>query len=166
MVRITWIFGFLTVATLAPIVVFAQSDVGRFTGLPIPRFVSLGTDEVNLRVGPRRSYDVIATYQRAGLPVKIVDEFDNWRQVEDWDGTKGWIHSPLLAGKRTVMIQGERQPMHRTPNPEDLVVLYAEPSVVGTYIDCQEAWCFIEIEGRRGWVRKGGLWGVLEDDGS
>jgi len=39
------------------------------TGLPVPRYVSLKTDRVNLREGPSKDHRTAWVFQRAGLPV-------------------------------------------------------------------------------------------------
>jgi len=44
--------------------------VGSVTNLPIPRFVSLRSDTVNLRMGPGDRYPVEWVYHRKGLPVR------------------------------------------------------------------------------------------------
>jgi SH3-like domain-containing protein len=43
-------------------------------------------------------------------------------------------------------------------------VLRAEPGVVGDLLNCQGEWCHVEIEGRRGWLQRPDLWGVLPDE--
>ena len=68
----------------------ANPDKGSVTGLPLPRFVSLRTDEVNLRTGPGMQYPIEWLYKRRGLPVEVEREFDVWRLVVDPDGVKGW----------------------------------------------------------------------------
>ena len=60
--------------------------VGQVTKLPVPRFVSLRTDQVNFRAGPGFQYPVTWVYQRDGLPVEIIAEFDVWRQLRAPDG--------------------------------------------------------------------------------
>ena len=70
----------------------AWSQAGRSTGLPLPRFVSLAADRVNVRFGPGRQYPVNWMFARKGLPVEIVAEFDTWRKIRDYDGEEGWIH--------------------------------------------------------------------------
>jgi SH3-like domain-containing protein len=89
-------------------------------GLALPRFVSLRSDEVNLRTGPGTNYPVEWVYVRRGLPVEIIAEFDNWRKVRDIEGTVGWIHKSLLSGKRMAVILGEeetRAPLRISRNP-------------------------------------------------
>ena len=64
---------------------------GSNTGLPLPRFASLKTDEVNLRSGPGLRYPIEWVYKRRDLPVEIQREFEVWRLVADSDGVKGWV---------------------------------------------------------------------------
>ena len=140
--------------------VAGADDAGPVTGLPMPRFVSIGVDEANLRIGPRSSYDVRAVYRRRGLPLRVVDEFDTWREVEDHEGTRGWMHQRLLSGRRTVMVRDAPLMLRRAPAPEAPPMLRAEPLVIGELLRCIDRWCFVEIEGRRGWLPTSGLWGA------
>ena len=61
---IRWIAG-LAVAWLwlAPAVAQDQEH------LPLPRFASLDSNEINLRAGPGTDYPILWVYQRKGLPV-------------------------------------------------------------------------------------------------
>ena len=66
-------------ATLAIVIAAAAGPAaaqGKKSGLPIPRFVSLGSSEVNVRTGPGKRYPVSWMFVRRGLPVMVVDEFD------------------------------------------------------------------------------------------
>jgi SH3-like domain-containing protein len=148
-------------AAAPPAAAPAAPSAGRSTGLPVPRFVSLGADEVHLRFGPGREYPIRWVLARKGLPVEIVAEFDTWRKVRLHDDDEGWIHSSLLSSRRTVMIKDHIAELRRTPSDDARVVLRAEPGVIGELLDCEEDWCRIDIQGRRGWLRRAALWGVL-----
>ena len=51
---------------------FSAKDAAVTTsGLPIPRYVSLKSDHVNVRAGPTKDNDVAWVYTRSGLPVEI-----------------------------------------------------------------------------------------------
>ena len=39
--------------------------------MPLPRFVSLKSDKVNVRAGPTKDHDVAWVYNRAALPVEV-----------------------------------------------------------------------------------------------
>ena len=148
----------------APAVAPVGPTAGRSTGLPVPRFVSLGADEVHLRFGPGREYPIRWVLARKGLPVEIVAEVDTWRKVKLHDDDEGWIHSSLLSSRRTAMIKDEIAELRRTPSDDARVVLRAEPGVVGELLDCEGEWCRIDIQGRRGWLRRTAFWGVLPEE--
>ena len=142
----------------------AAPTAGRSTGLPVPRFVSLEADRVHLRYGPGRDYPVSWVLARKGLPVEIIAEFDTWRKVQLQDGDAGWVHSSLLSSRRTVMIKNDIAELRRTPADDARVVLRAEPGVIGDLLDCEQDWCRVDIQGRRGWLRRHAFWGVLPDE--
>ena len=75
------------------------------SGLPLPRFVSLKSGRVNLRIGPGLNYSVDWMYMKPGLPMEIVQEYDNWRRVRDSEGSEGWINQSLLSGRRTALAE-------------------------------------------------------------
>ena len=77
---------------------------GPASGLPVPRYVSLKSDRVNVRAGPTKDHDVAWVFTRAGLPVEITAEFENWRRIRDWEGSEGWVYHSLLSGRRTAVV--------------------------------------------------------------
>ena len=84
---------------------FSAKDAGSTTsGLPVPRYVSLKSDHVNVRAGPTKDNDVAWVYTRSGLPVEITAEFENWRRVRDSEGAEGWVYHSLLSGRRTAVV--------------------------------------------------------------
>ena len=84
----------------------AQS-AGSASGLPVPRFVSLKADKVNMHIGPAKTYETKWLYQRAGLPVEITAEFENWRRIRDCRRHRG-LGVPLAA-VRQAHRHGDRQ---------------------------------------------------------
>lgn len=131
------------------------------SGLPIPRFVSLAADKVNLRSGPGVRYPVAWVFERRSLPVLVTAEFDYWRKVRDQDGAEGWVHKSLLSGRRYAQIVGQERALRREPRNDAPVVLRAEPGVLGRLLACQEAWCRLEIAEVAGWLPRQQIFGVL-----
>ena len=76
---------------------------GAVTKLELPRFVSLKSNDVNLRVGPSLNYPIELKYIQNNLPVEIIDEFDVWRKIKDHQHNKGWLHKSLIKGDRFVL---------------------------------------------------------------
>ena len=136
------------------------------SGLPLPRFASLRAGEVNVRTGPGVQYPVDWVFQRQGLPVEVIAEYRTWRKIRDWQGTQGWVHQSLLAGKRTVIVIGGTRALHAKPEPDAKAVAQLEAGVVASLVSCPEgsAWCRVEIDGFDGWLRRVDFWGVLKDE--
>jgi SH3-like domain-containing protein len=133
--------------------------------LPLPRFASLKADEVNLRAGPGQSYPVEWVFTRKGLPVEIVAEYDQWRKIQDVDGTIGWVHRVMLSGQRAVLIAGvEVVTAYDQAAGEGPPVFQAEPGVQGRLLRCEDDWCRIDVDGAKGWLPMASLWGVYSSD--
>jgi SH3-like domain-containing protein len=137
-------------------------------GLPVPRFVSLKADRVNVRAGPTKDHDVTWVYTRAGLPVEITAEFENWRRIRDWEGSEGWVYHSLLSGRRTAVVipkaKDDLVPILARPEPESDVSAKLESGVLGTVKSCTGSWCHIAGEKFDGWVRQERLWGVYPNE--
>ena len=136
------------------------------SGLPLPRFVSLKSGRVNSRVGPGIGYAVDWMYLKAGLPMEIIQEYDNWRKVRDSDGSEGWINQSLLSGKRTAIAapwqRGKDAQLALRTQPDDSAstVAILEPGVVGTIKVCNGEWCEMTFSGHTGWINQAQIWGA------
>lgn len=146
--------------SLAPMAKAEDASILNPSGLPIPRYVSLKSDEVNVRVGPGKRYPIRYVYRRAHLPVQIVEEFAHWRKIKDFEGTTGWTHKSLLDGKRTAMIMDKPQNLYPEPEVSSAPIVRAEPMVIATVKECLPDWCELEIAGTTAWIRKADIWGV------
>ncbi|HXS39245.1 MAG TPA: SH3 domain-containing protein [Stellaceae bacterium] len=131
---------------------------------PLPRFVSLRADVVNLRTGPGGRYPVEWVYRRKGLPVEILAQHDQWRQVRDWQGTEGWVHERLVTNARTVIVKGAQRVMRAEPEAKAPPVAKLDPGVIARLLECRNAWCRIEADSIKGWLRRDEIWGVYPDE--
>ena len=146
---------------------FAQAAKGP-SGLPLPRFVSLKAKSVNLRVGPSVDYAIAWRYMKSGVPVEIIQEYDNWRHVRDADGTEGWVNQALLSGERTAVtapwMRGKGADiyvnMRRDPQSSSAIVAKLEPGVVIKVGECNGDSCRAEVDGTEGWVAQAEIWGA------
>jgi SH3-like domain-containing protein len=132
--------------------------------LPLPRWASLASDKVNARVGPGERYpiDWILTHQ--DMPVEIVQEFENWRQIKLHDGTTGWVHRAMLAGTRYGLIQSPEQLLYRNPSRDSAVHVKLKQNVLIRLEKCQKEWCFGSIRGFEGWLPKASIWGIYKSE--
>lgn len=152
----------LAVPAIAPAA--AQDARLGSAGVSLPRFVSLKSDEVNLRTGPGTRYPIDWIYRRRGLPVEIIDQFEDWRRVRDHDGTIGWVHRFMLAPHRTALVTGETRVLRRRPSAAAPGLAYLEAGVVADLKGCEAAWCRIEAQGFEGWLHRSEIFGTNADD--
>ena len=131
--------------------------------LPVPRFVTLATDEINLRTGPGLRYPIRLVITRAGLPVEVIREFDIWREIRDMDGDEGWVHKSMLSGRRAVIIKGSMRTLVKKAD-DARPVARLEPGVVAELKTCRAAWCDLTVGGYEGWLKRDSVWGVYPDE--
>ncbi len=132
--------------------------------LPVPRFVSLRSDEVNVRAGPGVRYPVKWVYQRRHMPVEVIAEYDTWRKVRDWEGSEGWVHRAMLSSKRALIITSDEVTLRRDPQKEAPAVARLSTGVVVRIEECPEAWCRVVVGGYDGWVPRTEGWGLYEGE--
>ena len=141
------------------------------SGLPLPRFVSLKSDRVNLRQGPGTDYPTAWIYSRAGLPVEVIEEYESWRKVRDAEGTTGWILSSLLSGRRTALVlpwelkSGAAAPqvtLRKNDSDRAGAVAMVEAGVIADVQKCDGTWCYVTIDSFRGYLEQAKLWGVYQ----
>lgn len=148
----------------------AGEVAGPVTGLPVPRYVSLKNDRVNLREGPSKEHRTSWVFQRAGLPVEITGEFETWRRIRDVEGAEGWVLHSLLSGRRTALI------MPWSKKPEDMIALRERaddnaqvvarlsPNVLASIRSCAGSWCRVTVADHEGFIRQDRLWGVYPNE--
>ena len=140
--------GVMTGGTSLAPPAFAQGTTTGATGLPVPRFVSLKSDRVNVRLGPSREHDIAWTFVQSGLPVEIIQEFENWRRIRDWEGKQGWVFHSLLSGRRTALVtpweKDNRTPLRARSQSDADIVAELEPFVLAAVGECAGGWCRCE----------------------
>jgi SH3-like domain-containing protein len=164
-------FGLMVVAVLGASVsagVSAKDAPLTSSGLPVPRYVSLKSDHVNVRAGPTKDNDVAWVYTRSGLPVEITAEFENWRRVRDSEGAEGWVYHSLLSGRRTAVVtmksRDDLAPLYEGDDPTSAVAARLQAGVVVQIKKCTSNWCHVTGNGFDGWIEQQRLWGVYADE--
>lgn len=142
---------------------------GLSSGLPLPRYVSLKSDRVNMRNGPGTEYPTAWVYKRAGLPLEVIKEFEGWREVRDADGATGWVLQSFLSGRRTALVLPwevkpdkpvQRIELKSSDGASSGSVAEIEAGVIANLISCDRIWCFVTIGNYRGYLQQQQLWGV------
>jgi SH3-like domain-containing protein len=152
------------IALLALPALAADPSILNPSGLPVPRFVSLKSDEVNARVGPGERYPVRFVYRREGLPVEVVEEFAHWRKIRDMESQGGWVHKNLLSAKRTAVVIDRVQTIYARPDTKYGALARAEPRTLVELKECAPDWCQILTGPYLGWIRKTDIWGATREE--
>ena len=145
-------------------IIFCQvsnANVGKETGLEIPRYVSLKSDDANIRVGPSKNYPIEIKYIKKNYPLKVLDEYEEWRKVEDFNRNIGWIHKSLISGIRTGIVLSN-------DNKNIILLNTLDGNVIGeigngniVFLEkCKIDWCLVSVGNFKGWMDKKYIWGV------
>jgi SH3-like domain-containing protein len=67
----------------------------------------------------------------------------------------------MLTGRRTAVVTGDVRTLLARNDPSAAVVARLEPGVIGSLLECRDAWCRLEVAGLKGWLPRDTLWGVL-----
>ncbi len=130
----------------------------------VPHFVSLKSSEVNLRSGPGIRYPIEWVYNRPGMPLEVIDEFENWRRTRDWQGTVGWVHQSMLRGRRHALVVGAERLLRRAPEVSAAGLALVEPGVIARLLRCAGDWCEVEVQSLEGWLKKSEIFGVYPEE--
>jgi SH3-like domain-containing protein len=138
-------------------------------GLPVPRFVSLKSDKVNVRKGPATDQAIVWVFSRAGLPVEVIAESDNWRRVRDSEGADGWVFHSLLSARRTVLVtpwskDQSNVPLYSSKSTGSRPVAQLQANVLGNVMNCDGEWCELSVDDYTGYVQQDQLWGVYKGE--
>ncbi len=140
-------------------------NTGSVTGLDIPRFVSLKSNDANIRVGPSVNYPIKLKYVFQNLPIEIIDEFDVWRKSRDNEGNIGWIHKSLIKGERYILTGYKiNTDINLFSRPNGKVKGIIKKKNVLELKSCTLKWCKVSKGSVKGWILKDNIWGIYESE--
>lgn len=140
---------------------------GKHTGLDLPRFVSL-RKRANLRSGPGKRYPILWVLTTIDQPLEIIAEYNDWRQLTDMTGAKGWVWAPLLKSNRRLSVITDEAPLYADKSHTAPVVARLGKSIVLKPRSCDLMWCHVTAihptKMQVGWVRRAHTWGLYENE--
>ena len=170
MIRLTALFISISILIFSHGAHALERTIGP-SGETVPRFASLKSDLVNVRRGPARTHKILWVFKKLGLPVKIVSEYEDWREIEDQTGAKGWVFHSLLSRRRTGVTLDPKE------KGQDYFSLYGRASTSGDemakigkgvivhIISCTGDWCHVAVNKKiKGWIEQGNLWGLFQQE--
>jgi SH3-like domain-containing protein len=107
-------------------------------------------------------------YTRAGMPVEVTAEFENWRRIRDWEGAEGWVYHSLLSGKRSAVVvptlKDDLVPLYESPDAKSPETARLQSGVLGQLKSCNGTWCQFVGKNFDGWIRQERLWGAYPNE--
>ena len=125
-------------------------------------FLSLKKNEVNVRVGPSKDYPIKFTYKKKYLPLQILDKFENWKKIKDFENNSGWIHTSLLSKKKSAINIKNNSILYKKPTIFSEPIAKLETGRLVLIKKCKVKWCKITSEKYTGWIEKKYLWGKIK----
>tara|TARA_B100000029_G_C17196726_1_gene822801 strand:- start:196 stop:666 length:471 start_codon:yes stop_codon:yes gene_type:complete len=122
-------------------------------------FLSLKNNEVNLRQGPSFDYPIKLKYKKKYLPVVIIDKFETWRKIKDFENNSGWIHISQLSKKSSAININNNSVIYKRPTVYSRPIAKLEIGRLVLIKKCKIKWCKITTGNFTGWILKNFLWG-------
>lgn len=141
----------------------SQTEVKSDTpsGYPVPRWVSVGGEPTSMRAGPGLDYPILWQFERAGTPLQIVTETEEWRKVCGPDGSIAWIHRSLTSGRRRVIAMEAADVLADPQAGATVRARLGQRAVVGLEA-CENGWCEVRSGDIRGWTPQSVLFGTAD----
>ena len=122
-------------------------------------FMSLKYNTVNVRQGPSSEHPIKFIYKKKYLPIKIIDNFENYRKFIDLYDNSGWIHISQLSSKKTALNIKEKNLLLKKPKIYSKPLAQIEKGKLIIIKKCKDNWCKVLINKYVGWIRKNTIWG-------
>ena len=126
------------------------------------KFLSLKKNEANVRVGPSRDYPIKYTYKKKYLPLEILDKFENWKKIKDFENNSGWIHTSLLSKKKSAINIKNNSILYKKPTIFSEPIAKLETGRLMIIKKCKKNWCKVNSSSFEGWILKNSLWGKIK----
>ncbi len=133
------------------------------SGQPVPRWLSLKSDEVRARFGPGLDYRILWQYQVSGLPVQVVAETTEWRKICDPEGGVAWVHRSVVSSRRSAFNPSDTEiPIRSGPSATAPLRARLSAHAFVAMEDCEDGWCEVRAHRMRGFVRQQDIFGAQE----
>tara|TARA_B100000965_G_scaffold245424_1_gene205955 strand:+ start:1070 stop:1519 length:450 start_codon:yes stop_codon:yes gene_type:complete len=125
------------------------------------KFLSLKKDKVNVRYNPSLESEIKYIYKKINLPVKQIDQKENFRRIIDLKNNSGWIHSSQLKKANSIIILEDKILFKKSSNfSRPIARLEKERLLV--IKKCENNWCNVKTGDYIGWIKAENVWGSIK----
>ena len=121
-------------------------------------FLMLKNSKVNVRIGPGFDYPIKFIYKKKYLPVKIIDNKENFRKIIDHKKNSGWIHISQLKKINSILVLSDRI-LFKKPTYNSKPLANIKSGRLFVLEKCKKNWCQVSSQGYSGWITVENVWG-------
>ena len=123
-------------------------------------FLSLKKNKVNVRYGPSFESPIKFIYKRINLPIKQIDQKENWRRIIDFKNNTGWIHWSQLKTTNSIIPLNDKI-LFKKPSYFSRPLAKIKKGRILIIQKCTKDWCKIKTVKFNGWVKTDNIWGSI-----
>jgi len=125
------------------------------------KFLSLKKNKVNVRYGPSFDSKIKYIYKKKNLPVKQIDQKENFRRIVDLKNNSGWIHISQLKKSNSFIILEDKIIYKKASNFSKPIVRLEKGRLL-VVKNCEKTWCNVKTGDYSGWVKTKDIWGSVK----
>ena len=122
------------------------------------KFLSLKKSKVNVRYGPSFDTKIKYIYKKINLPVKQIDQKENFRRIIDLKNNSGWIHVSQLKKLNSIIVL-EDKILFKKSSSLSRPIARIEKERLLIISKCENNWCNITTANYTGWIKAEDVWG-------
>jgi len=124
------------------------------------KYLTTRYNEVNVRNGPGLNNLILFKILKKGYPLLVIEKFENWYRVIDFNDNKGWVSKTQLSSDSYVIMVRKSEKVLKFPNHNSKILALAKMNFILELEKCRKKWCKVKSDKIKGWVPKQSLWGV------
>ena len=125
------------------------------------KYLSLKNSMVNVRYGPGFNYPIKYVYKKKYLPLKIIDQKENFRKIIDLKKNSGWIHISQLTKPNSLIVL-ENKILFKKPSRFSKPLVKLEKGRLLIVKKCKNKWCQVTTNNYKGWIDTNNIWGRIK----
>ena len=125
------------------------------------KFLSLKKSKVNVRYGPSFDSKIKYIYKKINLPVKQIDQKENFRRIVDLKNNSGWIHVSQVKKSNSIIIL-EDKIIYKKASNFSKPIARLEKGRLLVVKKCKRKWCNVRTDDYSGWVKAENIWGSIK----
>tara|TARA_A100000164_G_scaffold376920_1_gene414965 strand:- start:326 stop:784 length:459 start_codon:yes stop_codon:yes gene_type:complete len=121
-------------------------------------FLSLKKNKVNVRYGPSFDSPIKFIYKKINLPIKQIDEKENFRRIVDHKKNSGWIHISQLKRVNSLIVLKDKI-LFKKPSKFSKPLAIIKKGRILIVQKCEIDWCKTNTGKFKGWIKTNNVWG-------